>query len=246
MSQFYDQWSSHMTEDVPFYVRHAVAAEGPVVELGAGNGRVAIEVAKAGQEVIAVDLSDAMLTEGARRAGEAGVDDRITWVSADMRVFVADPPVSMVTIPFRSFLHLLTVEDQLATLACIKASLRAGGRLVCNFFTPDPVKVAALDGQRRLQTSFIDEAGRRCEVYATPTNELATQRLDVCAELEVYDDGRLAATTETTLRLRQVFRYEFEHLLARTGFEVEALYGDFDDKPYGPGPDEMIWIARKP
>ena len=245
MSAFYDQWSSHMTEDVPFYVRHALAADGPIVEIGVGNGRIAIPVAQAGQRVIGIDVSDAMLIEGARRAAKAGVADKLTWLNADMRTFVADPPVSLVTIPFRAFLHLLTTDDQLKALNAINASLKPGGRLICNFFTPDPAKVASLDGQRKLQTTYTDEFGRRAEVYATPTNELATQRLDVRAELEVYDDGRLVASTETTLQLRMIFRYEFEHLLERSGFEVEALYGDFDEKPYGPGPDEMIWIARK-
>ena len=38
----YDEWSVHMTEDVAFYVGLACQAEGPLVELGIGNGRVAI------------------------------------------------------------------------------------------------------------------------------------------------------------------------------------------------------------
>lgn len=246
MAQFYDQWSQHMTEDVPFYVRRALEADGPIVELAAGNGRVAIECAKAGRHVIALEISDAMLTEGARRAGEARVADRMTWIHGDMRRFLADPPVDLVTIPFRSFLHLLTTEDQLRALRAINASLKPGGRLVLNLFTVDPLVVAANDGKRRLQTTYTDEFGRHCEVYATSTYDTAEQRIDVRAELEVYDGERLADATETTLRLRTVYRYEFEHLLARTGFEVEALYGDFNEKPYGPGPDEMIWIARKP
>jgi SAM-dependent methyltransferase len=246
MLQFYDQWTAHMTDDVAFYVRHAVEVEGPVVELGAGNGRVSLAIARAGQEVVAVDISDAMLAEGARRSGQEHLSERIRWVHADMRTYVAAPATSMVIIPFRSFMHLLTTEDQLLALRSVFASLRPDGRLICNLFTPDPVRIATLDRQRRLQATYTDEFGRRCEVYATPVNELATQRLDVRAELEVYDGPRMIDSTETTLSLRQIYRYEFEHLLARTGFEVEALYGDFNEKPYGPGPDEMIWIARKP
>jgi SAM-dependent methyltransferase len=242
----YDEWSAHMTEDVPFYVRRASEVRGPVVELGAGHGRVAIPVALAGNDVIAVDVSDAMLTEGARRAAAAGVADRIEWVRADMRTFVARAPVELVTIPFRAFLHLLTTEDQLAALGAINASLAPGGRLVCNFFTPDPRKIAEYDGVRKPQTEFVDERGRRVEVWATNTNDPATQRLDIAAEHLVFDGDRLLAETGFTLELRMVYRYEFEHLLARAGFEVEALYGGFDEKPYESVDDEMIWVARKP
>ena len=41
----YDEWSSVMTADVPFYVGLATEADGPLVELAIGNGRVAIPVA---------------------------------------------------------------------------------------------------------------------------------------------------------------------------------------------------------
>jgi hypothetical protein len=60
----YEEWSAHMTADVGFYVELARQADGPLVELGIGNGRVAIPVAQAtGQPVIGVDTSPAMLEQ---------------------------------------------------------------------------------------------------------------------------------------------------------------------------------------
>ena len=245
MLDVYDAWSAHMTEDVPFYVKRALAADGPVVELGAGHGRVAIPVAQAGKDVIAVDSSSAMATEGARRAGMAGVADRMTWITADMRTFVATPTVDLVTVPFRSFLHLQTTADQLQALASIRTSLRSGGRLVLNFFTPDPDVQARVDGLRRLQAETTDERGRRVEVWATNLYDPATQGLRIEAEELVFDGERLLDQTAFTLNLRMIYRYEFEHLLARAGFEVEALYGGFDERPYERAGDEMVWVARK-
>src|SRR5205823_5162163 len=81
---------------VPFYVKRATAVTGPVVELGAGTGRIAIPIAGAGQDVIGVDISGAMLTEAARRAATEDVADKISFMEADMRTFVADPPVELV------------------------------------------------------------------------------------------------------------------------------------------------------
>lgn len=243
---FYDEWSAHMTDDVPFYVKKAGEVPGPIVELGVGHGRVAIPVAQAGQHVIGVDVSDAMLAEGRRRAAAAGVADRVSFLEGDMRTFVAEPPVHLVTIPFRAFGHLLTVEDQLAALTRVHRSLVPGGRLVFNLFTPDPQIVVALDRQRKLQAEFTDERGRRCQVHAIPEYSVAEQIVRVRAIFEVYEADRLLGSTETVLELRMMYQYEVRHLLERAGFEVEALYGGFDERPYGPGPDEMVWVARKP
>ena len=56
----------------------------------------------------------------------------------------------------------------------------------------------------------------------------------------------LAETTEAELHLRTIYRFEMEHLLARAGFAVEALYGDFDEGPLTEDCREMVWVARKP
>jgi hypothetical protein len=46
--------------------------------------------------------------------------------------------------------------------------------------------------------------------------------------------------------MRYLFRFEVEHLLARCGFAVEALYGDYDKCPYGSKyPGELIFVATK-
>jgi SAM-dependent methyltransferase len=243
----WDQWSEHMgTDDVRFYAEESARVSGPVVELGVGSGRVAIPVAKAGQRVIGVDVSEAMVTDGKRRAAQAGVGERITWVVGDMRSFVADPRVSLVTIPFRSFLHLRTVADQLAALGAVNRSLMPGGRLILNVFVPDPSVMVALDGQRKLQADFVDERGRRCEIWAISSYRLADQGLKLRVILEVYDAGRLADTVEAEMELHLVYPFEMRHLLERAGFEVESVYGWFDRRPFDEGSREMIWVARKP
>jgi ubiquinone/menaquinone biosynthesis C-methylase UbiE len=243
---FYDEWVKDVTGDVDFYVHRAGESEGPMVELGVGTGRIAIPTARTGKHVLGVDVSAAMLAEGRTRAADAGVGDRITFVEADMSVHVADPPVTLVTIPYRSFLHMLTVEDQLACLESVRRSLVPGGRLILNMFVPDPSLVVAQDRRRNLHSEYIDARGRRCELWVIPEYEVTTQRITIRASVEAYEGERLVETTETALPVRMVYRYEMEHLLARAGFEVEALYGDFDERPLTEDCREMIWVARKP
>jgi ubiquinone/menaquinone biosynthesis C-methylase UbiE len=242
---FYDEWTAGLTEDITFYVRRAIEAPGPVVELGVGTGRIAIPTAQAGRRVIGVDVSLAMLEETRRRAGMAGVADRIALAHADMRGFVAEAPVHLVTIPFRSFLHLQTVEDQLRCLSSVRRSLVDGGRLILNVFVPIPAYIVSQDRRRNLHREYTDALGRRCEIWVTPVYEMTSQRLDVDVTVERYDGRRLAETTETSLHLRMVYPREMEHLLARAGFEVDAVYGDFDERPLEEGSTEMIWVARK-
>jgi len=243
---FYDVWTQNVRGDVEFYVRQALKAPRPIVELGVGTGRIAIPTAQAGQHVIGVDLSPSMLAEGRGRAEAAGVSDRLSFIEADMRSWVAPEPVELVTIPFRAFLHLMTVEDQLACLDAVKRSLVPGGRLILNTFVPDPAFVVEHARQRSFHSEYVDGRGYRCEIWVITEHEVTTQRLAVNVSVEAYDGERLVDTSESTIRLRMIYRYEMEHLLARAGFEVEALYGDFDERPLTEECREMIWVARKP
>jgi SAM-dependent methyltransferase len=243
---FYEQWAEPQRDDIPFYVKRATSVRGPVVELGVGTGRVAIPIARAGQDVIGVDTSDAMLTEGARRAASNNVADKIQFVEGDMRTFVADPPVELVIIPFRGFLHLLTVEDQLAALESIRRSLVPGGLLVMNILLPDPELVVAQNGRKISHGNFVDERGRTCEMWGLPEYDVPAQMLRLRVGLDVYEGDRLLDTIETGFDLRLIHRFEFEHLLARAGFEIHALYGWFDERPLEGDAREMIWVARKP
>src|SRR5262245_34803052 len=98
----YDPWSRSVTEDVHFYVEHALATRGPVGETARGTGRIAIPVAAAGIDVIGVDSSTGMLAVARAAAEEAGVTARLDLRLGDLR----DPPVPervpIVICPFRS------------------------------------------------------------------------------------------------------------------------------------------------
>src|SRR5919106_1989422 len=101
----YDEWSADMTEDVPFYVELAGEADGPLVELAVGNGRVAIPVAReTGRRVVGIDSSPAMLEQARGRAAEAGVE--LDLREGDMRELELDEPAGLIYCPGRSLLHL--------------------------------------------------------------------------------------------------------------------------------------------
>ena len=133
----YDEWSAHMTEDVPFYVELAREADGPIVELAVGTGRVALPVARAtgrnGDRDRRV-AGDARAGAVARRAAGVELDLR----EGDMRELELDEPAALVYCPFRSLLHLPTWADRRRVFERVAASLRPGGRFAWNAFVFDP------------------------------------------------------------------------------------------------------------
>src|SRR5215468_9451121 len=141
----YEEWSAPMTADVPFYVDLARRADGPLVELAVGNGRVAVPVAQAtGRPVIGIDTSPAMLEQARARAAAAGVT--LVLHEGDMRDLALDEPAALIYCPFRALLHLPTWADRRRTFERIAASLRPGGRFAWNAFAFDHRVAVSLDG----------------------------------------------------------------------------------------------------
>jgi YD repeat-containing protein len=218
----YDDWSAHMTEDVAFYVELAREADGPVVELAVGNGRVAVPVAEAiGRAVLGIDTSSAMLAGARARAGEHGVE--LDLRLGDMRELALDEPAALVYCPFRSMLHLPTWRDRRLVFERVAASLRHGGRFAWNAFVFDPKIATEIDGVWRNQNGVR----HRCDY------DPADNRVDVTLE-----SGGVS--------LWWVSKSEWEGLIEVAGLAVEALYGWFDRSPFGPDSRELVWIARKP
>ena len=136
-AEFYDHVVPYANRpDVEFYVDEALSARGPVLELGCGTGRVLIPIARAGVSIAGLDSSATMLSYcKAKLAAEpAYVQTKVELFESDMRAFDLQRKFALITIPFRPFQHLLTVEDQLACLASIRRHLERGGRLILDIF----------------------------------------------------------------------------------------------------------------
>jgi len=250
----YDALYSYYDEDISFYVQEAKKAGSPVLELACGTGRVTIPVAQAGLDVVGIDNSPAMLEQFRQRLPtlDASVRDKITLHQADMRNFdLGETAFHLVYCPFRAFLHLMTVEDQMAALHTVGRHLVPGGRFALNFFNPSVSVISrSFTGpaglQQRIQEYEDPVSANRVVVYAITKHDVVRQVADETRiEEEVDQDGLVIKRTYKPLTVRWIYRYEFEHLLARCGFEVEALYGSFDRTPLSGDKDELVWIARK-
>jgi SAM-dependent methyltransferase len=217
----YDEWSAHMTEDVAFYVGLAREADGPLVELAVGNGRVAIPVAQAtGRTVIGIDTSPAMLEQARARAAEAGIDLELR--EGDMRELELDEPAALIYCPFRALLHLPTWADRRRTFERVAASLLPDGRFAWNAFAFDHRIASRLDGVHQ------DEPVPHTVSWAVGDN-----RIDIA-----LDDGATSSLWWAT-------KNEWLGLVDVAGLRVEALYGGFAREPFDDESREYVFVARR-
>ncbi len=237
--------------DVGFFVEVAKESGGPVLEVGCGTGRVLIPTARAGIEIVGLDLSRPMLDVCRERLSHEPreVQARVQLVEADMRDFELGQAFPLVTTPFRPFQHLTTVGDQLLCLGSIHRHLVEEGSLILDIFNPSLESLTRDDVGEEVgeEPEFATPDGRRVvRRHKIVSRDRSNQVNDV--ELIYYvthADGREERLVHS-FPMRYLFRYEAEHLLARSGFEVEHVYADYDKCEYGTKyPGELIFLAKK-
>jgi SAM-dependent methyltransferase len=214
----YDVWFPGV-DDVPFYVSLAREADGPIVELAVGTGRVAGEVAReTGKRVIGVDASAAMLARASERYPELDLRH------GDMRGFELEEPAALVYCPARSLLHLPTWDDKLLVFRRVFDALRPGGRWAFNAFVFHHQIAARLEGEHR------DEPVPHRNDYFPGDSRI---------DLTLLENGARVSLWWCT-------KNEWLGLLQTAGFEVEALYGDFERTPFTEASGEFVFVARRP
>jgi len=226
IARLYDAWSTGVVEDISFYVEEAVAAGGPVVELGVGTGRIAIPTAAAGVRVIGVDSSEGMLEVCAAQARAAGVAELLDLRVGDLRRPPVEERVALVTCPFRAYLHLASDEERLDALAAARELLLPGGRLVFDVFAP------SADDIEETHARWIE---REPGIFERADWDGVAQTLTLSVR---------GASGESSMTLWWLEPQRWQALLAEAGFSVEACYGWFDRRPYDGGEDS-VWVARK-
>jgi SAM-dependent methyltransferase len=242
----YERNFAHKTEDIAFYLDLAEECGGPILEYGAGAGRVTLPLAEAGYEVTAVDLSPSMLalleTRLARR--DATVQRRVRRIEADMTKRGNLGKFPLVLATFNVVGHLHTFEAMARFLARVKEHLEPGGTLVFDVPVPaaeelsaDPDEVFKAPRQKHPTTGqWIREEER----FAY---DAVSQVLTV--ESALYVEGFKDPLT-IPLRLRQWFPRELEALLNYEGFREVQLLADYTFEPALADVDMLVVRALAP
>ncbi len=249
-SDIYTVWTETAAStqaNLAFYVDAYQAAQGPVVELGVGDGRIAVQAAARGVQMIGVDLSAAMLERCRRNAEAAGVAERMTLIQADFRHFDLPQPAGLIALPYHSLGHLQSLDDKRDAIAHVFSQLRPGGVFIFDDFLMTP---ALIDHMRRVQlrAEYSSTSGTDTLLWVTSLVDEASHSIRVVTwEDEADADGLLVRRRYRRLSLSWLEPSQARSLLADAGFEVESCYGDFNRTPFAPDTaHEQVWVARKP
>jgi SAM-dependent methyltransferase len=245
----YEPLPEALAGDIAFYAELARRGGGRVLEIGCGTGRVALALAAAGFDIVAMDRSEEMLAQArAKRAALAeSAASRLALARGDMRDFTLAQRFATIILPFRTFHLLLSVRDQRRCLAAIARHLDRGGRVAVHLFDAPPDIIArAQEPVLGRERGVNRRTGRRVEAYSGAcTVDAARQiRREIWHYREFDADGNALREQQLELAVRWIRRTEMRALLEQAGFAVEADYGDFLCRPPRAG-GEQIWIAVK-
>ena len=235
--ELYDAVHAGYRDDLHFYRRLADDHGGPVLELGAGTGRVTAALAAAGHAVLAVEPGDEMRARGAARLVRDGCAERVTWIESDMRTLSLGLTVPLAIAPFHTLMHLRTLADQDAALRAVRGHLAPGGAFATDVFVP---RFAELDRVR--VERVIDDPSADLLVWqhhdAVAQVIVTEMRLD-----RVAPDGSVRRR-RATLRQRYYHRFELERALRSAGFSSVRVFGGFDRGPVTPASTSWAFVAR--
>jgi SAM-dependent methyltransferase len=250
-AQTYDAWVPDWPGELAFYrelAAEVMRAGGGVLEIACGTGRIAARLAQEGMLVVGLDRSPEMLEVAQEKTRGLG---SVRWVQADMRSFALGETFGLVIMPGHSFQHLSTPHDQVACLECIRRHLRPEGTLVVHLDHQNVNWLGSLLGEKGGRFEPAGEfrhpkTGRDVRAFRAWSYEPATQTaVSQALWEEIGADGQVIDRWESgPVRLHCVFRFEMEHLLARIGFSVVAVYGDFFRGALVDTSSEMVWTAR--
>ena len=221
--------------DTSFYLREAKKARGPVLEVGCGTGRVYLPLLAAGVDAYGIDISRGMLRVLEKKTASCGLSPRIKL--ADMRNFSLPRKFALIIVPFRAFLHNLTIQDQVSSLKCFRRHLAPGGKLVLNFFYPSPDVIVNDYGHEVVRFKKGGLVRKDFSVFSDETEQI------VASSFWALKNGKKIGSYK--VRIAFIYKREFELLLRLAGFSRWRVFGGFNKEKLVSSKQEMVWVIEK-
>jgi len=245
IARYYDQDDGLLDEDIPTILGFAQKTGGPVLDLGAGTGRLTLPLAQAGYDVTGIDSAGEMLAIARQRVEAAGLAKRVTLVEMDFTQVDLEQQFGLAYCGFNGFLHLIETKEQVAALRRWLNHLRPDGLLVVDVHNPQVEHLTAADSSLSLADSWIDPStGHTVQKLIATEVDLADQIYTIHRFYdETNSDGSLHRTTVTWFT-RILFRRELELLLRHAGYHDLQFYGDHDLSPWESDGPRIIAVAH--
>lgn len=250
LARLYDLDLAEDPGDLDLYLALAARTGGPILELGAGTGRISVPLAEAGYRVTAVDLNSAMLQRARDRARAAGIasDDRIEFVEADLLglSLPAGATFRLAIIALNTLFLLASRSAQRDAFATLARHLAPGGLAVVDVWLPDADDLARYDGRLILEYERLDPTSRNLVTkVAAAQHDAASGIVNLTSVFEEGAQGTAPIRYVRRDTLRLVSADELRDFAESAGLEVETLAGGYDLEALGPGSERAIVIARR-
>jgi SAM-dependent methyltransferase len=241
--ELYDLLLKDLPYGLDFYVALAREANGPVLDIACGTGRILLPCLEAGVDIEGLDLFEPMLKKLRKNAAAKGLSPRL--YQADMSDFSLPRRYALIMIPFNAFIHNMTQEAQIRCLTLCREHLLPGGLLVFDTFFPTLEYLSTPANTRVLEGELPHpETGLPMRMYDTRTIDRVSQTQHSLNELEfLAADGNIAAVHRSQCIGRYFFKHEMELLVRVAGFARWEICGDFDRRPLTHETDAMIVMA---
>lgn len=237
VARFYDIVYRQVRDavDKQYYVNKLVSSNGPSLEVGVGTGRIFLEALDRDADVYGADNSAEML---AVLRGKLDPRYHHRLRRCDLMNMEFEKRFNLIIAPFRVLSHIISIDDQVKALNAVYDHLHPGGTFIFDLYVPSLKLI--LDGLPPT-VDFEGEyaPGRRVKRTASATSDLITQITSVTMAFTWEDEGR-QQSREWSFPMRFFFRYELEHLVARSKLKLKAIYGDFAESPLDSSSKEFL------
>lgn len=249
IARYYDSEHREKDDDVPLYADLAEEADGAILIIGSGTGRLAVWLAHQGYTVHGIEIEPAMMERARARSTAPALHDKLYLHEGDARAVDLRMPggFELVILPYNTFMHFHEQEEQIDLLQRVRGWLAPDGVFVIDLPNAGEAFAAQDTGAIVLERTFLDlETGHLVMQQSVSELDRTTQLMQVTW---IYDEITSTGAVERTfvpVINRYFFEPEIRLLLRVAGLEAETIYGDFDGSPFEDGAPRMIVLARHP
>jgi SAM-dependent methyltransferase len=239
----YDLIGNDVAYGLDFYVALAREANGPVLDVCCGTGRILLPCLQAGVDIEGLDLFEPMLERLRTKAAALGLTPRLH--QADMSDFSLQRRFRLVMIPFNAFIHNMTQEAQIRCLQLCREHLLSDGKLTFDTFFPSLEIIGATDNTRVLEGQIPHpQTGLPIRMYDTRSFDRVAQVQHSLNEIELLAaDGSVERVYRSQVSSRYIYKHEMALLLRVAGFARWEICADFEGRPLMRENDNMVVTA---
>lgn len=227
-ARFYDAYVGEYARDLPLYLASASKAQGPILEIGCGSGRVLLPLLQAGHPVTGVDISGEMLRLADEKLNKNHLGEGCTLFNHNFVDQALPRTYGLALVTFYTFNYLLSPEQQKAFLDHVAETLLPGSVIVLHLFYPNPLLHPETAG-KWIEKGPYQVAGET--IFLQDFRRLSNPHLEERRQAFIYKSGHREEIS--TLR-RYVTQADIYRLLLDSGFEKPVIIDNFDLQKQSP------------